>query len=54
MRIEIKECPICGSKCKKILEKTLPINKDMLFQCIACKCVIPVRIFKTKEDKLWR
>lgn len=52
MRVEIK-CPICGSKCNKILEKTLLINKDILFRCINCKCLIAIRIFKTKEDKLW-
>lgn len=50
----IVNCPNCkGIRCKKVLDKTMSINKDMLFQCPTCKLVIPVRIFKTKTSKLW-
>lgn len=46
-------CPNCGNECVKLFEKTLPINKDMLFSCHKCKLQIPVRIFKSKYEK-WK
>ena len=52
MKIIVK-CPNCKGECKKVLDKTMSINKDILFQCPICKMIIPVRIFKTKTSKLW-
>lgn len=52
MRLEVK-CPKCGKPCNKILDKTMSINKDLLYQCNTCKLIIPVRIFKTKYET-WR
>lgn len=42
-----------GVKCKKVLDKTQSVQKDMLFQCPVCKCIIPVSILKTKTTELW-
>lgn len=46
-------CPECKVACVKILDKVLPTNRDMLFQCPTCKYVIPVRIYKAKTNRLW-
>lgn len=42
-------CPKCGCDCKCVLEKTLSINKDLLFICPSCNIVIPVRLFYVKD-----
>lgn len=52
MRIFVN-CPKCKSACVKLLDKTLSTNKDILFQCPNCKYIIPIRIYKTKNDRLW-
>ena len=52
MKISVS-CPRCGITCIKVMDKTMSINKDMLFQCPYCKCVIPVRILKTKYSNVW-
>lgn len=49
----VVECPCCKIVCKKILDKTMSINKDLLFQCPHCKRIIPVRVFKTLDKNLW-
>ena len=66
----VVNCPICGEKCTPVLEKTMSINKDILFECSSCRVTkrkkdnggykniseklrIPVRIFKTKQNKMW-
>ena len=49
----VVECPCCNRVCKKVLDKTMSINKDMLFECPVCKRVIAIRVFKTKYSKLW-
>lgn len=53
MKVVVR-CPNCGRVCMEVLEKTMPINKDMLFYCLICKLIIPIRIFKDKNCKLWR
>ena len=52
MRVYV-DCPKCGIACKKVLDKTMSINRDMLFQCPYCKCIIPIRLFKTKTNNIW-
>ena len=52
MKVTVK-CPICDGECVKLFEKTLSINKDILFSCPNCKIEIPVRIFKSKYEK-WK
>lgn len=52
MKIVIR-CPKCNSICTIVLEKTLPINKDILARCPNCKWTIPVSLYKTKQSKVW-
>lgn len=52
MKIKVK-CPKCKVDCINVLEKTLTLNKDILFQCPVCKMEIPVRLFKTKYNGSW-
>ena len=49
----VVKCQICDSLCNIILQKSLPINKDILAQCPNCECVIAIRLFKSIDEKLW-
>lgn len=52
MRLVVK-CPKDGQECNKILDKTMSLHKDLLYQCPICKLIIPIRIFKVKHET-WR
>jgi len=51
MKILVK-CPKCNTECDIVLEKTLPINKDILVKCPICKWLIPIRLFKP-VNQVW-
>ena len=46
-------CPCCKKPCKKVLDKTNGTKKEMLFQCPLCKRIIPLKLTKTLNSKLW-